>query len=159
MFMSIEIDYNLGVGTFVVNLEAAADKSTYKGQFRVKCILSPLEYIQADATYRELLGKTNPQLANEYVSQLAYALSQLKYRVTSSPSWFDNANGINGSHVDDKILLHILDKTIECEEKYREGIEERYNKARDEVKEAIDDGTLNDGKQVEKETEEEDSLE
>jgi hypothetical protein len=66
------------------------------------------------------------------VSQLAYALSQLKYRIISNPSWFDNdVNGIKGSGVDDKILLYILDKTIEAEEQYRNGIEEKYEKARE----------------------------
>jgi hypothetical protein len=153
--MSIDIDYNLGIASFAINLEAAGTKETFKGNFKVKCILSPLDYIQSDATYRELLGKSSPQLVDQYVAQLAYALSQLKYRVTQSPSWFKNdINGIDGSHVDDKILLYIFDKAIEAEEQYREGVEERYNKAREEVKESIDDGTLNDGKeQVEEETE------
>lgn len=152
--MEIDIDYNMGTAEFFVNLEAAADKSTYKGNFKVKCVLSPLDYIQSDGTYRELLGKTNPQFANEYVAQLAYALSQLKYRIISNPSWFDNSvNGIKGSNVDDRILLYVLDKAIQAEEQYRKGIEEKYNKAKDDVKEAIDDGTLNDGKQVETEEE------
>lgn len=152
--MEIDIDYNMGTAEFFVNLEAAADKSTYKGNFKVKCVLSPLDYIQSDGTYRELLGKTNPQFANEYVAQLAYALSQLKYRIISNPSWFDNSvNGIKGSNVDDRILLHVLDKAIQAEEQYRKGIEEKYKKAKDDVKEAIDDGTLNDGKQVETEEE------
>lgn len=153
--MEIKIDYNMGTAEFFVNLEAAADKSTYKGHFKVKCVLSPLDYIQSDATYRELLGKTNPQFANDYVAQLAYALSQLKYRIISNPSWFDNnINGIKGSNVDDKILLYILDKAIQSEEDYRNGIEEKYKKARDEVKEAIDSGKLNDGKQEEVDEEE-----
>lgn len=152
--MEIDIDYNMGTAEFFVNLEAAADKSTYKGNFKVKCVLSPLDYIQSDGTYRELLGKTNPQFANEYVAQLAYALSQLKYRIISNPSWFDNSvNGIKGSNVDDRILLYVLDKAIQAEEQYRKGIEEKYKKAKDDVKEAIDDGTLNDGKQVETEEE------
>ena len=152
--MEIDIDYNMGTAEFFVNLEAAADKSTYKGNFKVKCVLSPLDYIQSDGTYRELLGKTNPQFANEYVAQFAYALSQLKYIIISNPSWFDNSvNGIKGSNVDDRILLHGLDKAIQAEEQYRKGIEEKYKKAKDDVKEAIDDGTLNDGKQVETEEE------
>lgn len=148
--MEINIDYNMGTAEFFVNLEAAADKSTYKGHFKVKCVLSPLDYIQSDATYRELLGKTNPQFANDYIAQLAYALSQLKYRIITNPSWFDNeSNGIKGSNVDDNILLIVLEKAIEAEEMYRKGIEEKYKKAKDEVKEAIDSGKLNDGKQTE----------
>lgn len=146
--MSLEIDYYMGTATFFVDIVAAADKSTYKGQFKVKCILSPLEYINSDSTYRELLGKTNPQFASDYVSQLAYALSQLKYRIIDSPSWYRNeSSGIHGSSVDDKILLHVFEKTIECEEKYREGMEKRYKEAKKEVIEAIDKGVLGDGKE------------
>ena len=156
--MNIEIDFYMGTATFFVDMVAAADKATYKGQFKVKCILNPLEYINSDALYRELLGKTNPQYASEYVSQLAYALSQLKYRIIKSPSWFkNNSTGVDGSNVDDKILLQIFEKTIQAEEDYRKGIEERYNSAKEEVKKAIDTGELSDGnKQEEQEDKEED---
>lgn len=141
--MEPTIDYYTGTAEFFVNIEAAANKQTYQGQFKVKCVLSPLEYIQSDATYRELLGKTNPQFATEYVAQLAYALAQLKYRLMDSPSWYKNeVNGIDGSNVDDKILLHIFEKAIQCEEDYRKGMEERSKQAKERVKKAVDDGEL-----------------
>jgi len=143
----ITIDYQTGTATFLVNMEASSDKSTYKGMFKVKCILSPLEYVNSDAMYRELLGKTNPQFASDYVGQICYALSQLKYRVMDSPDWFKNKeNGINGSHIDDSILLYILDKAVDAESQYREGIEERYKKARESVRKAMDDGELKEDK-------------
>lgn len=140
--MENNIDYYMGTATFEVNIEAAADKATYKGQFKVKCVLSPFEYIKSDAMYRELLGKVNPQYANEYVNQLSYALAQLKYRVMEAPSWFEEHNGIKGSNVDDKVLLYVFDQAVSCEEEYRTGIEEKYKKAKGEVRKAVDDGKL-----------------
>jgi len=150
----ITIDYQTGTATFFIDMEASADRSVYKGIFKVKCVLSPLEYINADSMYRELLGKTNPQYASDYVGQLCYALSQLKYRVMDSPDWFKNReNGINGSSIDDTILLYILDKAVDSEAQYRDGIKERYENAKKSVRKAIDDGELKSDKK-EKETEE-----
>jgi hypothetical protein len=34
--MEIKIDYNMGTAEFFVNIEAAADKSTYKGPLQSK---------------------------------------------------------------------------------------------------------------------------
>jgi hypothetical protein len=151
-----QIDYMMGTATFYINMEANSSKQTLKGTFKVKCVLSPLEYINSDSMYRELLGKTNPQYASDYVNQLCYALSQLKYRVVSCPAWFKNIEtGIDGSSIDDNILLYILDKCVEAEADYRKGIEERYDKAREAVRKAIDDGSLNDGEEKQKEEEEE----
>jgi hypothetical protein len=137
--MDIDIDFNLGVASFLVNMESSTTKETYKGPFKVKCILSPIEYIKADAMYRDFLGKTNPQFANAYVSQLSYALSQLKFRIIESPAWFQNTeNNISGSFVDDIILLHVFERAVECEEEYRKGIKERYDNARKKVQEALE---------------------
>lgn len=136
---NIEINYNMSTATFFVNIESSSNKMVYRGQFEVKTILGPLEYIQSDALYRDLLGKNNPHLATEYVGRLCYALSQLKYRIITCPEWFKNhETGMHGSNIDDTVLLHILEKTVECEEKYRKGIEKKYKNAQDEVKAKID---------------------
>jgi len=145
-----DINFHMGTATFNISMEAAASKTKYQGMFKVKCVLSPLHYIQSDSMYRELLGKTNPQFASEYVSQLSYALSQLKYRIIDSPAWFKNQEtGIDGSNIDDSILLYVLDKAVECESEYREGMEDRYKKAMEAVRTSIDDGSLNDGTEEE----------
>lgn len=141
--MSVEtIDFHEGTAIFYVDMESGSDKTTYKGAFKAKCILSPLEYIQADSYYRELVGKSNPHLVSDYVGQLCYALSQIKFRLIEYPEWFKGKKtGIVGD-IDDSILLYVLDKIIDIEQKYREGIEERYKKAREHVKKAVDDGEL-----------------
>ena len=146
--MSIEIDYLMGTASFHVNIEAAASRATYKGMFKVKCILSPLQYIESDSLYRKLLGKDNPQFANEYVSNLCYALSQLKYRIIEAPEWFKGAESeLYGSSIDDNILLHILDLAVKAEDDYRQGTEEKYKEAKENVRKAIDEKELTDGEE------------
>jgi hypothetical protein len=140
--MNTQIDYVMGTAVFAIDKEASTTKESFKGIFKVKCILSPLEYIQSDAMYRELLGKTNPQYASNYVSELCYAYSQLKYRVIDAPSWFKDGGAIPGSTTPDNVLIDILDKAVAAEKEFRKTIEEKYDKARGEVKEAIDNGTL-----------------
>jgi hypothetical protein len=137
-----EIDYNLGYGSFFVDIEGDATKQFYRGFFKVKCVLGPLEYIQSDALYRELLGKTNPQLASDYVSRICYALSQLKFRIVEAPDWWKKEGVIGGGHLDDNILSHILEKSTECELDYRDGIEKKYKEAREKVKKAVDSGEI-----------------
>ena len=144
----------MATATFQISMEAASNRATYKGSFKVKCILSPLDVINADALYRKLLGTTNPNFASDYVGSLSYALAQLKYRIIDSEAWFKNNTDIHGSHTDDAILLHIFDEAVECESDYRAGIEEKYQKAKQAVVEAVDKGTLTDGKQEVKDEQE-----
>lgn len=146
--MKIQIDEMMGTATFYVNLEEAASKTTLKGMFKVKCILSPLQYIQSDSLFRELLGKTNPQLANDYVSNLCYALSQLKYRIIEAPSWFSGSESeIKGSDIEDNILLYVLDKAVEAEDMYRNIMEKNYEDARKSVRDAYDNDELKSGEE------------
>lgn len=156
--MEDQIDLFTGTATFYVDIVGSSNKQTYKGVFKVKCVLNPLEYTQSDAMFRQLLGKDNPQYATEYVSQICYALSQLKYRIMDCPDWFKNKEtGIHGSSIDDNILLYVLDKAVECESDYRDGVDEKYKKARKEVQEAVDSGSLNNGRNQQQEEEEDDA--
>ncbi len=141
--MKIDINHMMGTASFFVNLEASASKTTYKGLFTVKCVLSPMEYIHANSLYRELLGKTNPQFASEYVSNLCYALSELKFRIIDSPAWFKSQDSsVDGSNIEDNILLFILDKAVSSEETYRKDMEEKAEAAKQAVIDSIDDGSL-----------------
>ena len=129
--MSREINLHTHTATFQIDMVAAGDRATYRGSFKVNCLLSPLDLISSDALYRKLLGGTNPSYASEYVSNLAYALSQLKYRITEAPAWFKSEDGsLDGSHIDDAILLKVFDESAECEEEYRKGNEQKYQKAK-----------------------------
>lgn len=100
---------------------------TYAGEFVFRCFLTPTQQIAANREYRELLG-SNPTLAPEHESFLAYALTQLKYRIVSSPPFWSatsQINGMAGDVVDEEIITQVLDTAIDCQKKYREQIQER----------------------------------
>lgn len=102
---------------FDVNILGEFTNQSYIGTFRVRCILSPLEDIAADRKYRELLGD-NYHLSRQDVRDKAFALSQLEARVISHPPFWEN-HRIGGGHIpDSNVLLEVLDKAIEAQEKY-----------------------------------------
>lgn len=103
--------------SFGLNSIGEHSNDTYMGNFKVKCILSPLEEIAADRRYRELLGP-NSHLATERVRSQAFALAQLEQRIIEHPPFWDN-DTIGGGHIDDvNIILEVLDRAIESQEKY-----------------------------------------
>jgi len=123
--------------TFSVNILGRHSKQSYMGTFRVKCLLSPLEEIAADKRYRDLLGN-NSHLAQEHIRQQAFALAQLEQRVLDMPAFWENDN-IAGGHIkDDNVLLEILDKAIEAQQKYIEQKDqellERQNRLTQKIK-------------------------
>jgi hypothetical protein len=84
---------------------------TYNGTFKLRCFLSPTEELGASRLYRELLGP-HASLSSEDESYLAYALTQLKYRVISAPPfWYtpQQAGEMPGSIPDKNVLLLVLD--------------------------------------------------
>lgn len=135
----INIDYFTGTAEFYVNQIGSADKSTYKGMFKIKCVIGPIQFINSDALYRKLLGESNPQYASDLAGRLAYAISQLKYRISDCPDWFKSENGMYGSEVQDNILLYVFDKCVEAEMIYREEMEKRAKEAKKEVVESVDE--------------------
>lgn len=110
------------------NLAAlGAINGTYTGEFIFRCILTPSQKIAANREYREMLG-ANPTLAGEHETFLAYALSQLKYRVISAPPFWTSTlqiNGIAGDIPDEEIITQILDAAIHAQLKYKHELEKR----------------------------------
>ena len=105
--------------TFTINVVGKHSKDSYMGTFKVKCLLSPLEEIAADKRYRDLLG-ANSHLAQEHIRQQAFALSQLEQRVIEMPAFWEN-DTLPGGHIKDvNVLLAVLDRSIEAQEKYIE---------------------------------------
>lgn len=103
--------------TFTINIIGDHSKDSYMGTFKVKCLLSPLEMIAADKRYRDLLG-ANSHLAQEHIRQQAFALAELEQRVIDMPAFWEN-DTLHGGHIKDaNVLLHILDKAVEAQEKY-----------------------------------------
>lgn len=107
-----------GTASFSINLIGNINRQTYMGNFKVKCILSPLEFIKSDKLYRELLGNDSAN-AHSKARANAFALAQLQYRVIESPPFWENRE-IGGGHVeDDNVLSEVIELAIQAEEKYR----------------------------------------
>lgn len=121
---------------FEINIIGRFTKETYIGKFKVKCLLSPLEEIEADKIYRELLGN-NYHLSDEIIKQKAFALAQLKLRVIDCPPFWVN-DYIGGGHVSDSnVILEVLDKAIEAQEKYIDGKEQEMKNRQEALTRAI----------------------
>lgn len=99
---------------------------TYSGAFRFKCYISPLQQIAADRERRELLGP-QPFAAGEHESLLAYALTQLKYRIISAPPFWESQNPatLSGDIADENVITAVLDAALGAEMKYKSQLKKK----------------------------------
>jgi hypothetical protein len=144
-----DISININEGTATWNIQSNGQVGgLYTGQFTFNLMLSPIQEIEADRDYRELLGK-NAELASTHIESLAHVLSQLKQRVKNAPPfWYSSVSRFPGSHIKDRDILELVyQAAAEAEIKYRESLKERKESLLKRLK-----------KQVEKEVEE-DSIE
>lgn len=150
----IRIDEDCGI--FSVNIQGNNTNQTYLGQFKCKCILSPIEQIKSDKLYRDLLGN-NAHLAGGHVTKITYALSQLHIRLLETPPFWDGGE-LGGGHLkDDNVILAVLDKAIECQVRF---VEEKQ-KEKEEIQKMLSERLLKKDlvkDEVEEEEEEEDDL-
>lgn len=150
--MNITLDMNDGTATFKIDEVGTSHGETFRGVFKVKCILSPLEFVDADALYRDLLGKTNPTLASEWTGRIAFHLAQLKYRVVKAPNFWtpeNNERGLGGSEIDDNILSKVFDLAFAAEVQYREAIKKKFDKSSEALKKSVDNGSISPEEQEE----------
>ena len=112
---------------------------TYRGAFRFKCYLSPLQQIAADRERRELLG-ANPFSAGEHESFLAYALTQLKYRIVSAPPFWASSNPatLAGDIADENVIAAVLDAALGSEMKYKTQLKKKKLDAIARAKPAVE---------------------
>lgn len=113
---------------------------TYTGSFRFKCFLTPTQRLAASREHRELLGE-NPTIALEHEYNLAYALSQLKYRIVSAPPFWTSslqASNMPGDLPDENIIMAVLDAAIGAELKYRKQLKNKKTDAIERAKKAAE---------------------
>jgi hypothetical protein len=134
--------------TWDMRLEGAIH-GTYTGTFRFKCYLSPLQQIAANREYREILGP-NPSFASEHESFLAYALTQLKYRILSAPPFWASQNpaAFAGDLADENVIAAVLDAALGAEMKYKSSLKKKTEEATKRAKAAteklMEEATAND---------------
>lgn len=109
---------------------------TYRGTFIFKCFLNPTEKIKAGREYRDILG-SNPTFASEHETLLAYALTQLKYRIIKAPPFWSSTlqnSSFEGDIPDENILTIVLDAAITAELKYKEEMKKKREESLDKAR-------------------------
>lgn len=113
-----------------------AIEGTYVGTFKFRCYLSPIEKIAANREYRELMGE-QMLLAPEHEANLAYAITQLKYRVISAPPFW-TSNSVAGNIPEYEVIMAVLDASMEAELHFREKKKEDKKKDLDRARAAAE---------------------
>lgn len=134
-------NFNGSFATFDYAGTGNKTKTHYMGTFKVKCLLSPLDKIKIDRTYRELVGSTNPHMASKTATDYIFALSQLKYRVIESPDFFKNKE-FDGGHLDGNVLAEIINLCIDAEAEYEEMQNEKVEMLNNRLAESVKKGKL-----------------
>jgi hypothetical protein len=125
---NVVFDYsNIGVKT----------NQTYMGTFCVKGRMSPLDIIKADRLHRELLGNINPHLATREAQDYAFALSQLNFRITGEIPEFFKCQELNGGHLDNEVLIELINLAIEAEDFYQKHQVEKIQKMQEQLTKQI----------------------
>lgn len=123
------------------NISALGEvQGTYIGAFKFKCFLTPTEKLAAGRDYRDLLG-TNLTLALKHEDNIAFSLSQLKYRIVSSPPFWSSAIGINGlmgDLPDENVIDIVLEAALAAEFKYLAQIRNKKEDAIGKAKKAAE---------------------
>lgn len=115
-------------------LETAEVEGTYQGEFKFRTALNPLQEITADREYRDLMGSNEAQ-APTRIKNLAYALTQLKYRVLEAPHFWVDGSHLPGSQVKDiEIIELVFQAAMLSETKYKALIAERQLEAIEKLK-------------------------
>jgi hypothetical protein len=105
-----------GTVTFRIAEVGARSRVTYEGPFRVKSGLSPFDELSASRDMRALLGEHGVQ-ATDHEVNIAYALSQMKYRLIEGPLfWSEKAReGFGGADLDSNVIIAVLTAAVEAE--------------------------------------------
>lgn len=135
-YSTVTLDGN--EATWRINAEGEIN-GKYIGTFKFRCFLTPSQRISANREYREMLGG-NPTLVSVHESNLAYALTQLKYRVLSCPPFWEgeSEDDMKGDVADDNIITLVLNAAIAAEVKYRNQLKEKKDSAIDRAKRAAE---------------------
>lgn len=123
---SLQINLNDATASFrLIGEVGLVTRTLYEGTFVVRAVIDPSRELAMGRLYRQLLG-SQPQHATDRESNLAFALSQLQFRVIKAPPWWDATPGqeVRGAVLDDNIILKVLDMAIQADDQYRKQIQE-----------------------------------
>lgn len=149
----MDINMEEGTATFSISEVGTATRSTYMGNFKVHCILSPIDLMSADRDYRAFVGNVNPNDCTTHVRNLAFALSQLKYRIIEEPPFWTNPK-VGGGHLKDTdVIISVLNLALEAEESYRQSRKKEAEEIQNKLTERVMNYQPPDVAPIEKSTE------
>lgn len=127
-----------GVGSWEIDILGKIG-GAYKGLFKFRTVLSPIQLIEADRDYRELLGK-NAEFAETHVENMAYTLTQLKHRILSAPPFWNDGSRFPGGHIrDDEIISAVYEAAVISEKKFRDLLTQKHKSSIERLKKVIEE--------------------
>ena len=111
-----DITLNGIVATYSLKHEGLI-QGTYTGQFVFKCFLLPLERLSAAKEKRELLGE-HENFATVDEKWLAWALTELKYRILSAPPFWAQDHRVSGNIPDEDLISKVINAAMDAETMY-----------------------------------------
>ncbi len=126
--------YDVSPVSFMVDVIGDVTGHKWEGNFQAKPVLTHSEQLLRDQIMRDLLG-VNPKDASPRAVSQSGIIAEIRVRCTVTPSWWKDAN--NGlSLYDENILAVIFDKCLEIDQKWKDDIRIRAEKAKKDLAEA-----------------------
>ena len=147
-----DITINGSTATYTFSHQSLT-QGTLIGSFTFKCFLLPSEKLAIGREKRQLLGEFE-QLATEGERFLAYALSELKYRVNSSPSFWNQDDQFPGNISEQDIIFKVVDAALYAEALFTEQKSEERKKLLDQALKSAEKLVSEQVEEAEKEQEE-----
>jgi hypothetical protein len=128
-----------GTVTFRISEIGDRSRTTWSGIFRVKGGLSPFDELLAGKDMRSLLG-IEAATATDHEINLAFALSNLKYRIIDAPDFWiaKSREGYGGADLDNNIIMLVLEMAINAEVETRKRLRKEARQRLDELEKALD---------------------
>lgn len=127
-----------GTATWAIEITTKLGQ-TYQGVFQFRTILTPMQLIEADRDYRDLIGK-NAEFASSIVENLSYILTQLKQRIIKSPPFWNAGSELfpGGQIKDNEVLNLVFEAAMASEDKFRQNLNELHKKSLEKIKAALE---------------------
>lgn len=135
-----QITIDQGIATWEMTFQSKLNE-TYMGVFKFKTLLTPMEIMQIDRDYRELIGPTAPTLVDNTVNNLAFCASQLKHRIIKSPPFWDDGNTrYPGTQIKggEDLLVFVLEAAILAETTYKESLQDKLKESLKKIQKGLD---------------------
>lgn len=137
----VDIDVDNAISTFRIDLVGINTQESYKGVFKVKCLLTPYDTIAADKLYRDLIGGKISE-AHPHATSLAFALSQLKYRVIKYPPFWKNTQLLGSHIVDHNILMEVINIALYSQQEFLKMKKDEALRIEKELTDKINSGII-----------------